>query len=443
MMRKRRGKWLSLALTIAAFGVLLYCLSPKAADRSHDPSVLPDRIILSWTGDPATTQAVSWRTNSSVGRAFAQVAVAADGPDFAEHARQVPAVTTPIVSDLGKYHNHAAQFDDLQPGTLYVYRMGAGKNWSAWNHFRTASKQPEPFTFLYFGDAQNEIRSHWSRVVRQAYSVAPDARFMLHVGDLIDRQSRDSLWGEWHSASGWINAVVPSMAVPGNHEYAHGVGRTIDRLSMYWRPQFQFPENGPNGLEETAYYFDYQGVRFIGLNSNERIQDQAVWLERVLRENPHRWVIVAHHHPLYTASDLGRNNVHLRKAWQPIYDKYRVDLVLQGHDHSYGRTGLRAYKNLSSGTNTVSDAGTVYVVSISGPKLHPPNDDDFVSRAAGIQLFQVITIDGNHLKYEARTATGRIHDAFTLRKRPGQVNKLLEETPGMIRTEQMAHGKNR
>jgi hypothetical protein len=45
------------------------------------------------------------------------------------------------------------------------------------------------------------------------------------------------------------------------------------------------------------------------------------------------------------------------------------------------------------------------------------------------QLYQIIRIDGDELHYEARTATGLPYDGFTLRKRPGDVNALIERVP--------------
>ncbi len=430
-MSERRRQIVITVITGTCLAIAVYATQPKPPDAVHRATVLPDRIILSWTQDPATTQAVTWRTNTSVKQSFAQIAVAEDGPEFEQNATQVSATVVPIISDLGKYHYHSAEFTGLTPKTTYAYRLGDDENWGAWNNFHTASTEAEPFRFVYFGDAQKQIRSHWSRLLRTAYSSAPHARFFMHGGDLIDRQGRDWNWGEWHEAAGWLNAVIPSLAVPGNHEYEHGVGRTIKQLSAFWQPQFQFPQNGPPGLEDTTYWLDYQGVRFIALNSNERIEEQTVWLEKVLEDNPHQWTIVMHHHPLYSVSVNSDNNAHLRKAWQPLYDKYGVDLVLQGHDHCYGRTNLRGYQDKSSGGGTVVSAGTVYVVSVSGPKMRRVGKLGFSSSAEGIQLFQLITVDHDYLKYESRTAVGRLHDAFTLRKREGQTNELIEEfAPG-------------
>jgi hypothetical protein len=38
---------------------------------------------------------------------------------------------------------------------MYAYRVGDGTHWSEWFHARTAANEPEPFSYIYFGDAQN------------------------------------------------------------------------------------------------------------------------------------------------------------------------------------------------------------------------------------------------------------------------------------------------
>jgi hypothetical protein len=49
-----------------------------------------------------------------------------------------------------------------------------------------------------------------------------------------------------------------------------------------------------------------------------------------------------------------------------------------------------------------------------------------LSSAERTQLYQVITIDGDTLRYKACTATGRLYDAFELTRRDGQPNQLRE-----------------
>jgi 3',5'-cyclic AMP phosphodiesterase CpdA len=399
------------------------------ADR-HVATAMPDRVILTWTASPASTQNVTWRTSTEVNLAFVEYAVATHGPYFVQNAVRISATTNSFESNLGEYHIHSAKMAALAPSTKYAYRVGDGVNWSEWFHFKTASSQPAPFQFIYFGDAQNDVRSMWSRILREAQSDAPKAAFMLHAGDLINNANSDAQWGDWFAAGDWLNAMIPCIATPGNHEYAtvKKDDKEIKQLSNHWRPTFAFPENGPEGLEETAYWFDYQGTRIISLNSNEDEAKQVEWVENVLNTNANRWTIVTFHHPIYSTAQ-GRDNQTQRELWKPLFDKYRVDLVLQGHDHSYGRSGLDLPVNLNTGLQT-RKGPTVYVVSVSGPKQYDTGQRPLFHRmAGGTQLYQIIHVDHDELRFEAHVANGELYDAFTLRKRDGEFNELIEQIP--------------
>ena len=387
------------------------------------PTQIPDRIVLNWSGDPATTASVTWRTDTRITRAEGEIAEADASPHFITWAKREKARTEKWTDEDYAAHFHSVTFKNLKPNTRYAYRVGSDKIWSSWYQFRTASAKPDSFTFIYFGDAQNNLLALWARAIRTAVLDAPDADFILHAGDLVNKANRDSEWEEWFEAGGWIHAKIPSIPTPGNHEYDKDAGKR--RLSTLWRPHFTLPENGPKGLAETTYYADYQGARIISLNSNERIEEQAPWLEQVLANNPNPWVFVTFHHPVYSASD-GRDNKDLREAWKPIFDKYAVDMVLQGHDHTYARG-----HNIGNGV-TVRDStkGTVYVVSVSGPKQYKLRKDRWMTRGAeNAQLYQVISVSGNTLHYRAMTAVGDLYDAFDLVKQEGKPNKLVERGP--------------
>ncbi len=56
---------------------------------------MPDRIVLTWHGDPTTTQAVTWRTSTAVTRAVAELAVADGGPKFTRFVASFPAELNP------------------------------------------------------------------------------------------------------------------------------------------------------------------------------------------------------------------------------------------------------------------------------------------------------------------------------------------------------------
>lgn len=416
----------------------------------YAPTAMPDRIILTWAGDPRTSQTVNWRTSTDVEHGLAEISVAQAGPYFAEKAKQIASVSQTLETDLSVARYHHVTFADLIPGQVYAYRVGDGTNWSEWFQFRTATEDDQPFSFVYFGDAQNNIRSHWSRVIREAFRDSPKAAFFLHAGDLVNRAESDAEWGEWFGAGAWLNAMTPSVAIPGNHEQARQPDGTR-QLSRHWRSVFTFPENGPEGLEESCYTMTYHNLRVIAMNSNTMQEQQAIWLDGVLAENESEWVVCTFHHPIFSTGK-GRDNPELRRLWKPILDKYKVDLVLQGHDHTYGRTGLNVPAtdevNVATGLQKVdATAGTVYVVSVSGPKMYNNTRYPFMKRIAeDTQLYQIIHIDGATLRFEARTALGQLYDSFELAKQGGGINQLLErgaEVPQNLRPLEPAEKQTR
>ncbi len=369
----------------------------------------PERIVLCPSGDPATGANVTWRGAGDVAEGSAQIVLDNGTPTIANGARTVTAM--PVVLEVGsqKFKHFNAAFTGLQPDTPYAYRVANGTTWSEWFTFRTASTQPKPFKFLYFGDEQNSIRALCSRVVRQAFATAPDARLKLHGGDLTTTASSDSEWGEWFMTAGFLNASTLVVPAIGNHQYERTAPEAeTRRLTRHWQAQFELPRNGVPGLEDSCYYFDFQGVRFVVLNSMEKIVEQSVWLDTLLTGNPNRWTVVMFHHPIFSGAK-NRDNDELRKQWKPIFDRHRVDLVLNGHDHVYGRS------NPKSGP---AAGHTIYVVSVTGSKQYDAGDRKWAARfGQDLQLFQVVSVEGDRLRFEARTADGSLYDRFELVKR--------------------------
>ena len=396
----------------------LFILSIMEAQTKdyYPPTAIPDRIILNLTENPATSMAITWRTAVYVKRGFVQLALVDPSPNFADSVRTFDAKRTAYLSDQSGANYYSAIMDELNPGAQYAYRVGDSVLWSEWNHFSTASEGHEELSFIYFGDAQNDLKSMWSRAIRGAFMQMPKADFLLHAGDLVNRRNSDHEWGEWYYAGGWIYGVMPSIATPGNHEYGWNEQR-IYTLSDHWRPTFTLPQNGPEGFEETVYYIDYQGTRIIsldspGFRSKADSTAQINWLKNVLENNDQRWTIVTTHYPVYSTK-FGRDNVRLRSALKPLFEKYHVDLVLQGHDHTYGRgTNLPLGKGKRN-----SIQGPVYVVSVSGPKMYDLGLAEWMQRgASNTQLYQIIRINDDVLSFEAYTVDNQLYDAFELKK---------------------------
>lgn len=401
---------------------------PVAPAVLHRLTEHPARVRLTWSGDPATTQSVTWVTSDTVTETLAQITEARPGPDLETGATLIQGVVERVTSDLGwTTLYHTVRFEKLKPKTRYAYRVGDGANWSEWFQFTTAAPAFEPFSFIYLGDAQNGINTLWPRVFREAFTEESRARFFLFAGDLVNRANMEAEWAQLYDGAGWVNAQVPTIATPGNHEYWRDA-EEVRRLSDHWRPHFELPLNGPKGLEETCYYLDYQGVRVISLNSNVELETQTEWLDKTLSNNPNRWTIVTFHHPVFSAAK-DRDNPQVRALWKPIFDKHRVDLVLQGHDHTYGRSDLDSVKSEPT-PGVQADGGTVYVVSVSGSKMYDLQELPWmVRRAEDTQLYQIIRVFEDRLEYSAKTANGQLYDAFSLFKRAGKTNRLVDQKP--------------
>lgn len=385
--------------------------------QTQTQSIVPQRIVLNLTAEPSKSMAVTWRTNGKVKRPVVQVAESSDWTEFQKNALSTKATSEKVELDSkALVYSHSAILKGLRPDICYAYRVGGDSAWSEWNQFTTAKDGEAPFDFVFLGDPQYEVKEFGSRIFREALLVAPTAKFWLFTGDLLDLPQYDRFWGEWFYATGFIHSIIPSIIAPGSHEYAlktRGVVRW-DMFTPMWRAQFTFPENGPKGLEGRAYYVDYQGVRFIILDAQMALKDQSDWLEKVLATNPNKWTIAAMHEPVFSIAQ-DRDSRDTRNAFMPLFDKYSVDLVLTGHDHGYARS-----KKLKNG-KVVGDTGggTVYVVSVCGPKgyEHDPKYDALMQKTGTqLQLFQVISFQGNKLVYKSFTATGKLNDSFELVK---------------------------
>jgi len=401
-----------------------------AGVQRHAPDVFPDRIVATPAQDAATGFSVAWRTDASVQAPLLEIVVAGDSPDMGV-PRQVRAGTRELRTENGLAHHHRADVDALAADTLYAWRVQGGGTWSAWHHTRTAAAPGAPLALLYFGDTQNKNTSLTTRVVREAMRHAPDARLALFAGDLVSGgdSEDDNEWGEWFEAGGALPTSMAVAPAPGNHEYFEEFEDTPQErrvLGVHWPLQFALPGNGAPDAGRTTYWFDYQDVRVAVVDGTSALdlgtaRAQARWLDGVLADNPRRWSIVVTHQPFYSPR-AGRDNGLLREHLLPVIRRHGVDLVLQGHDHVYGR-------RLDEGGRL-----PVFAVSVAGAKqyrLSRDARDSMAPVAEDTQLFQVLRIDGDRLRYEARTATGRLYDAFELVGARG-ARRLVEHPEGRI-----------
>ncbi len=415
-------------------------LAVPAGSQRYLPSEMPDRIVATPAQDASRGFSVNWRSNARVQAPLVQIIEAVDSPDVGT-PREIRATTSVHSANTAIAHVHRADIDGLKPGTLYMFRVQGEGTWSGWRQLRTASAANAPLTLLYLGDTQNKNLSHVARVTREAMRHAPDALMALYAGDLQSEANDDNEWGEFFEAMGDLPGVMMVAPAIGNHEYWEEFEDTPQErrvLGKHWRAGFALPANGSPGehTRDTTYWFDVQGVRIAVLDGTSALdlgsaKAQATWLDGVLRDNPKAWSMVLIHQPIYSPRGRGASD-ELRKALQPVIERRGVDLVLQGHDHTYGRrSGEKPGQSLPQ-----------YIVSVAGPKQYRLSDEakrTMDPTAEDTQLFQVIRVDGSRLHYQARTATGRLYDDFEILRDSQGRKRLNEIRQGRIAERDCSH----
>jgi 3',5'-cyclic AMP phosphodiesterase CpdA len=411
-------------LTILVFS-LLGLIAQDTQYANFAPTTFPDRIMMTIPGNPATSRAVSWRTEFSNNVSIGEITPANASPQLEKEKQVIPGTVAPWEEGSNSAMGHKVIFENLKTDTKYAYRVGDGQNWSEWFQFKTSFDRVEPFSFLYFGDVQNDIKSLGSRTIRQGYTHFPESNFMLFAGDLVSK-STEEYWREFFYAGGWLFGMVPSIATPGNHEYdkLEDQPRTF---SKHWKQIYTFPTNGPaEKFQQRIYYFDYQGVRFISVDSpaiGESIEDGTLilnWLKQTLSGNPNQWSVVFTHYPVYSCSH-GRDNEKYRDGMKTILEKHGVDIVLQGHDHTYCRG-----QNLGHVGDSAKNM-PVYVVSVAGPKMYGLNTSFWSDRmASNTQLYQHLSFKGNVLNFQSFTVAGDLYDEFQIIKNNKGQNRFVE-----------------
>jgi 3',5'-cyclic AMP phosphodiesterase CpdA len=257
------------------------------------------------------------------------------------------------------------------------------------------------------GDAQNGL-DQWGILLRDAYRARPDAAFYVMAGDLVNRGAERWDWDSFFENAKGVFDRRQLVPVLGNHEYQGGE-------PMLYLSQFTLPRNGPHSIPpERAYAFEYSNAKFIILDSNLDPTQQAAWLEKQLADTKAVWKFVSYHHPAYSSGG-NRDNVEVRNVWTPLFDKYHVDLALQGHDHAY----LRTYPMRGQQRVTDPKDGTIYIISVSGTKYYEQPKRDYTEVGfTKLSTYQVLDvhINGNKLVYRAHDIDGKVRDEFVIEK---------------------------
>ena len=210
--------------------------------------------------------------------------------------------------------------------------------------------------------ASTPFMSSASVIRRPRKPISPRSRPLITVGDNAYTNGTQSDWDNNVFISQFKNGILRrAVFVPtlGNHDL-NNVGASNWASSVEIK-MHALPRNADAGQEERYFSFDDGNAHFVALDTEDGgIYDRAnqvAWLRSDLQA--HRdatWTFVFYHHPGYTCTYKGYDDDIIR-AFHPVFDEFRVDMVFMGHAHTYER--LDQPRGQFFHTNWTGHGGTV------------------------------------------------------------------------------------
>lgn len=268
------------------------------------------------------------------------------------------AVDASLTGDTAYVYNHAT-VTGLKGNTTYYYTVEKNGVQTAVETYKTGSFDNVKILFVGdpqigaskgqtqngeklavdSGSANTAARNDsfaWNRTLSTATAQNPDLNFIISAGDQVNKtgKPKEEEYAGYLSAS--VLTSLPEATTIGNH----------DSLN----PDYSYHFNNPNATEngKTAaggdYYYTYGAGLFIVLNTNNyNVAEHENTIAQAVATYPAAaWRIVTIHQDIY-GSGLDHSDTDgmiLRTQLTPIFDKYKIDVVLQGHDHTYSRSKL-------------------------------------------------------------------------------------------------------
>ena len=267
-------------------------------------------------------------------------------------------VDTSLTDGVAYHYNHVT-VTGLEPNTTYYYTVEKNGVQTEVETYETQSF--DTVKMLYVGDpqigaskgqpqggetlaaesgaantaARNDAFG-WNRTLEAALAQDPDVSFIISAGDQVNKtgQAKEEEYAGYLSPD--VLAGLPVATTIGNH----------DSLNADYMYHF----NNPNATEYGAtqaggdYYYSYGNGLFIVLNTNNyNVAEHKKAIEEAVASDPDAaWRIVTIHQDIYgTGLDHSdTDGMILRTQLTPIFDEFDIDVVLQGHDHTYSRSKL-------------------------------------------------------------------------------------------------------
>jgi hypothetical protein len=310
-------------LTLLA--VTFYQIPAARANPGFDD---PQHIHLTYEHSPTSTITVTWQTVYPASGDNALYDTVSHGGSPSEYAFIASGSCHTYSGATGYIHD--VELTNLTPDTVYYFICGGPGNYSMERSFRTAPDTNIDFRFVFGGDSRTNLvaRTQVSQAMRHF-----NPSFVLHVGDMVDDGRNQTYWDPWFQDvnDNWVGdngLTIPIVPALGNHE---------NNATNYYE-QFALPGN------EQWFYYDWgPTVRIIVLNDgafpSQVSGDEVTWLNSVLNSTPaYMRKIVMFHRNVYQSSGAHGEATDLQTYWVPVFDRYHVDVVIEGHTHNYARS---------------------------------------------------------------------------------------------------------
>jgi len=392
------GYWQRVAAVLLGWIALASAVHAASAatllQRPYLQNLQEDRVSILWTAREKLPALLQYSTDQS----------------FSNSVTASVRLLPPLVTAPDTVYLYQADLTGLTPGFAYSYRVlldGQNLTPDAGYSFRAAG--PGAFSFLVLGDSGTGTADQLAVALRMA-TEQPD--MVLHVGDVGQYVGAYQEYTSYYFEFYWtLMRRVPFFSAPGNHDYM-----TAD-AQPYLSIQAQPTSGVPSQDSQRYYSFDRGDVHFIALDSNlldvpAAADRMLTWLAGDLASTRAAWKVAFFHHLPYPIEHHVGDPIcdAARERFVPLFDHYGVQLVINGHEHTYQRT-----KPMRAGVPVDSGLATIYVVSGGGGgTLHPVVPKDFLAHAESVYHYLRVEADASHITIHAIGTDGKEFDRYTL-----------------------------
>lgn len=312
----------------------------------------------------------------------------------------------------------------------YYYQVCSGSKKTDVYKFNTGLDD-EVTRFAWLTDTQTGAGQYTNvqNVMNRLFKNERDLAFCLITGDVTDRAGQEAQWDGFFGSLTSLKEI-PFMTMPGNHEYYTTSSGSYDSANIY-NQYFNNPKNSFEGRMNSSYFFNYNNILFIMLDSikTDKMAEHREWLVNVLENNPADFIIVGMHCGLTSCGPYEGDAKNQRAAFQDIFENYSVDLVLSGHEHIFS-VELTRYQGEKN-----PEIGTTYVVGAAAgnkkynaEKVHI-KEKDFYYDGTMYSCYSgcIIEVTEDDLTLEYYNVKNELMYSFTLPNRRKVTEEFEEE----------------